>query len=89
MKQDFSDIYDLMAFFKGDIDGDGRDHDELADVMARAGHKWSLTFWRQEDMVAYMFRCVFRAFIASASTSHKFVPVGIQTLSRICPSDEC
>jgi len=56
VKLDYTDIYDILAFFKGDIDGMGRDHDEMADILARAGHKWSLTFWRQEDMIAYMFR---------------------------------
>jgi len=58
VKADYTDIYDLMAFFKGDIDGDGRDHDEMAAVLARAGHKWGLTFWRDEDMVAYIFRLI-------------------------------
>lgn len=56
IKPDFTDIYDIMAFFKGDIDGVGQDHDTVADALARAGHKWQLTMSREEDMLAYVFR---------------------------------
>ncbi|KAG8881877.1 hypothetical protein FRB98_004070 [Tulasnella sp. 332] len=56
IKPDFTDIYDIMAFFKGDIDGVGQGHDAMADVLARAGHKWQLTMSREEDMLAYVFR---------------------------------
>lgn len=60
MKYDFSDLYDIMAFFKGDVDGRGsKGHDELAAQLGLAGRKWSLTFWRKEDRIAYMFRCEF------------------------------
>jgi hypothetical protein len=31
----------------------------LAQQLAKAGRDWSLTFWREEDMTAYMFRLVF------------------------------
>ncbi|KAG9026087.1 Glycosyltransferase Family 90 domain containing protein [Tulasnella sp. JGI-2019a] len=56
IKPDYTDVYDVMAFFKGDIDGIGQDHDAMADVMARAGHKWQFTMSREEDMLAYVFR---------------------------------
>lgn len=57
VKMDYTDLYDTLAFFRGDEDGEGA-HDDLAEKIAAAGREWSLTFWRREDMVAYMFRCV-------------------------------
>ena len=57
IQYDLSDLYDIMAFFKGDIDGHGaHGHDELAATIGMAGRRWSMTYWRKEDMVAYVFR---------------------------------
>lgn len=59
VKYDYSDIYDIMAFFKGDIDGmGGKGHDELAAQIGTAGRKWSVTYFRKEDMIAYVYRWV-------------------------------
>ncbi|KAH7890255.1 glycosyl transferase family 90-domain-containing protein [Phlebopus sp. FC_14] len=52
---DYSDLYDAMVFFRGDLDGTGA-HEDVAARMARQGREWSRGFWRREDMVAYMFR---------------------------------
>lgn len=56
VKTDLTDLYDIMAFFRGtDVAGtDG--HDGLAKEIAMAGKTWSQTYWRKEDMVAYQFR---------------------------------
>lgn len=56
---DLSDLYDALAFFRGDGNGDGA-HEDLARNIAKAGRQWSKTFWRREDLVAYFFRFVFR-----------------------------
>ena len=42
-------------FFSGDPAGEGA-HDDMAREIADAGRAWAHTFWRQEDVVAYMFR---------------------------------
>lgn len=55
IKNDFTDLYDIFTFFHGDVDGQNS-HDDLAEKIARQGKEWSLSFWRRQDMVAYMFR---------------------------------
>lgn len=52
---DLSDLYDILIFFRGDLHGEGG-HDDLARQIASAGRAWSQTFWREEDMTAYLFR---------------------------------
>ncbi|CAE6440521.1 unnamed protein product [Rhizoctonia solani] len=55
VKVDLSDLYDIASFFRGDAQGRGA-HDELAAKIGLAGKVWSKTFYRKEDMVAYLFR---------------------------------
>ncbi|KAI6032593.1 glycosyl transferase family 90-domain-containing protein, partial [Pisolithus orientalis] len=55
VKYDYSDVHDLLTFFRGDLLGRGA-HEEMAGKIAGVGREWSKTFWRTEDMVAYMFR---------------------------------
>lgn len=57
VKMDLTDLFDIMTFFRGDVEGN-EGHDQLAKEIAYAGANWSDIFWRQEDMTAYMFRCV-------------------------------
>ena len=52
---DLSDLYDSLTFFRGDLNGEGA-HEELAARIAHDGRDWAKTFWRDEDMTAYMFR---------------------------------
>jgi hypothetical protein len=52
---DLSDLYDSLTFFRGDLNGEGA-HEELAAQIALSGRGWAKTFWRDEDMMAYMFR---------------------------------
>lgn len=40
-----------MAFFSGDIDGNGG-HDDLAKQIAYNGKDWTEKHWRKEDMEA-------------------------------------
>ncbi|WWC86254.1 uncharacterized protein L201_001127 [Kwoniella dendrophila CBS 6074] len=49
IKADLTDLYDVLSFFRGG-------HDDLAKEIAIQGTKWSKSFWRKEDMVAYQFR---------------------------------
>ncbi len=57
VKTDLTDLYDVMTFFRGDGSGNSG-HDDMAKEIARAGKVWSKTFWRKEDMTAYMLRRV-------------------------------
>lgn len=52
---DLSDLYDSLTFFRGDLYGQDA-HYELAAEIALAGRDWAKSFWREEDMAAYMFR---------------------------------
>ncbi|KAL0959264.1 hypothetical protein HGRIS_014535 [Hohenbuehelia grisea] len=52
---DYSDLMDSFIFFRGDVKGRGG-HDDLARKIATAGREWSKTFWRKEDLTAYLFR---------------------------------
>ncbi|KAF8754258.1 Extension Ser/Thr-type protein kinase [Rhizoctonia solani] len=54
VKVDLTDLYDIITFFRGDAQGRGG-HDELAGKIGLAGKVWSKTFYRKEDMVAYLF----------------------------------
>lgn len=52
---DYSDLYDALIFFRGDLSGHGA-HEDLANKIAGRAREWSLKFWRKEDMVAYLYR---------------------------------
>jgi hypothetical protein len=52
---DLSDVYDILAFFRGDLSGAGA-HDDLAERIALAGKTWSHEFYRRHDMAAYNIR---------------------------------
>ncbi|CDZ97802.1 Endoplasmic reticulum protein EP58, contains filamin rod domain and KDEL motif [Phaffia rhodozyma] len=54
VKVDYSDLYDIMTFFRGNDDYPGEDL--LAQEIAQNGRRWSTDNWRREDMTAYMFR---------------------------------
>lgn len=58
VKVDYSDLYDIMAFFLGrPTDGQGA-HDEFGHKIAEAGRLWARDHWRYEDMSSYMFRLI-------------------------------
>ncbi|KAG8895495.1 Glycosyltransferase Family 90 domain containing protein [Tulasnella sp. 417] len=56
LKYDYSDLYDILAFFLGDVQGKVNGHDAMAASIGAGGRKWATTYWRGEDMVAYAFR---------------------------------
>jgi hypothetical protein len=63
VKVDFSDLYDIMTFFRGaetssEAEAGTRrgSHEHLAREIAKAGTDWSNRFWRREDMDAYLLR---------------------------------
>lgn len=62
---DYSDLYDTLAFFRGGLYGEGARVD-LARKIAEAGRRWSKTFWRKEDMTAYLYRCAWHRFLVPA-----------------------
>ena len=55
IQNDFSDLWDALVFFRGDPGGNGA-HEYLAKKIGKAGREWSKSFWRKEDMIAYMCR---------------------------------
>ncbi|KWU47161.1 glycosyltransferase family 90 protein [Rhodotorula sp. JG-1b] len=55
IKVDYSDVYDVMAFFVGMPNGQGS-HDSLAQKIGEAGRQWAKDYWRYADMAAYMYR---------------------------------
>ena len=52
---DYSDLYDTFVFFAGDHQG-RKGREDLAEKIGAEGRDWTETFWRPEDMRAYMFR---------------------------------
>lgn len=54
---DYSDMWDIMAFFRGGIDGEGA-HDELGKEIALAGKEWVRNCYRWEDLEVYQYRSV-------------------------------
>ena len=52
---DYSDLWAIMAFFRGDRHGVGA-HDRLAESIALEGKAWAETTWRMADMEVYLFR---------------------------------
>ncbi|ORY21979.1 hypothetical protein BCR39DRAFT_474188 [Naematelia encephala] len=55
IQMDYSDLYDALTFFRPDPAHPGAEATLGADIAAE-GREWSLTHWRKEDMVAYVFR---------------------------------
>nr|XP_031864183.1 uncharacterized protein CI109_000095 [Kwoniella shandongensis]KAA5531255.1 hypothetical protein CI109_000095 [Kwoniella shandongensis] len=61
LKPDYSDLYDIMAFFVGPVDEAGhvdtsKGHDHLAQKIGEAGQRFALDHWSWVDMQAYTFR---------------------------------
>lgn len=52
---DYSDMWDVMGFFRGGVDGKGA-HDDLGNEIAQAGKEWVRDYYRYEDFEAYQFR---------------------------------
>ncbi|GAA5858199.1 hypothetical protein JCM1840_001083 [Sporobolomyces johnsonii] len=55
MQVDYSDMWDIMAFFRGGINGEGA-HDELGKIIALEGKEWVRQCYRWADLEAYQFR---------------------------------
>lgn len=56
VKVDYSDIYDIQAFFRGTDEAGAEGESALAERIASQGLEWSHTHWRKEDLTAYVFR---------------------------------
>jgi len=54
---DYSDMWDIMAFFRGGVNGEGA-HDQLGKEIATAGKEWVKECYRWADLEAYQFRFV-------------------------------
>ena len=51
IKVDYTDLFDVMAFFAGDLDGEDG-HDDLAKAIADQGKAYTAKHWRYQDMEA-------------------------------------
>ena len=49
VKVDYTDLYDILAFFIGGPDGKNS-HDSLGKKIALQGQDWGKHHWREEDM---------------------------------------
>lgn len=49
VKVDYTDLYDILAFFIGGPDG-RNGHDELGKKIAKQGQEWAKYHWREVDM---------------------------------------
>jgi hypothetical protein len=56
LKTDYSDLFPIMTFFKGDPYSGRGSHDDMAERIATAGRLWTEDNWRWVDMQAYLFR---------------------------------
>ncbi|KPV75135.1 glycosyltransferase family 90 protein [Rhodotorula graminis WP1] len=56
VKVDYSDLYPVLAFFKGAPEDGRGGHDELAERIAAQGKQWADENWRWVDMQAYLLR---------------------------------
>jgi hypothetical protein len=55
LQVDYADMWDIMAFFRGGINGEGA-HDDLGKEIAIAGKEWVRDCYRWADLEAYQFR---------------------------------
>ncbi|ORY89461.1 hypothetical protein BCR35DRAFT_350444 [Leucosporidium creatinivorum] len=55
IKVDYTDLFDVMAFFSGGLEGHNA-HDDLAKKIADQGKEYTVKHWRYADMEAYFFR---------------------------------
>ncbi|KAK0482416.1 glycosyltransferase family 90 protein [Armillaria novae-zelandiae] len=76
---DYSDLWDALVFFRGDLKGDNN-HEDLARKIASAGRNWSRTFWRKEDMAAYNYRYVV-GFVVSYFSAGELMGTGMLRFS--------
>ncbi|KAH7096654.1 hypothetical protein BKA62DRAFT_821182 [Auriculariales sp. MPI-PUGE-AT-0066] len=56
IKLDYSDLYDVLVFFRGLPDGSLPGQDAMGERIATAGREWVDNFWRNEDVIAYTWR---------------------------------
>ncbi|KAL8293145.1 hypothetical protein RQP46_000839 [Phenoliferia psychrophenolica] len=57
LKEDYSDLYNILGFFSGDLSANRvGHHDLMAESIAVEGRKWAERFWRPEDTKAYLLR---------------------------------
>lgn len=51
VKIDYTDLFDIMAFFSGDLEGKNG-HEEMAQKIAAQGKEYTEKHWRYADMEA-------------------------------------
>ncbi|GAA5838080.1 hypothetical protein JCM9279_004120 [Rhodotorula babjevae] len=56
VKTDYTDLYPILAFFKGAPEDGQGGHDALAERIAAQGKQWAEENWRWVDMQAYLLR---------------------------------
>jgi hypothetical protein len=56
LQVDYSDLWDILAFFRGDPETGKGAHDDLAKEIAQAGREWQEKYYRWEDLQSYQFR---------------------------------
>ncbi|KAE8538024.1 hypothetical protein D1P53_006091 [Cryptococcus gattii VGV] len=64
-KLDYSDIFDILAFFQGSPDGSIPGRDDLAKEIAAHAHEFVQERWREEDMRSFMYLLILEVSNAS------------------------
>lgn len=54
VQSDYSDVYNVMAFFLGDPETGVGGHDQVAEKISRHASEYARKYWRWEDMEAYV-----------------------------------
>ncbi|KAF8517049.1 hypothetical protein BU17DRAFT_92221 [Hysterangium stoloniferum] len=56
VQPDYSDVYNIMAFFMGDPERGQSNNEALAEEISKHASDFARTHWRWQDMQAYMYR---------------------------------
>jgi hypothetical protein len=54
IQSDYSDVFNVMAFFLGDPETGVGGHDDIAEKIGRHASEYARKYWRWEDMEAYV-----------------------------------
>jgi hypothetical protein len=87
---DYSDLYDIAAFFIGSPEGRVKGRDDLAQQIAEQGRKFAMEHWRWEDMQAYVSPDEIDLPITNPrirSTDTQYPCTDIPSLARVYPFD--
>ena len=84
VKIDYSDIFDVLAFFSGDLDG-RNGHEDLAKTIAEQGKEYAEKYWRYADMEACSFFLVAHSPTIADFLERRFLPTVVGVGESVFP----